>query len=824
MAQSPAFLHHEDGSKPSLEDPLTTRTELRVTVGIARAMGASMRVVGWGLLLGLGACGPSAGTGRDNVEKVVSAVTSGAAQVNSGGPALGSFVADTDFSGGATLTRANTIDLGGVVNPPPMALYQSQRYNNMTYTFPGFTAGASNDIRLHFADTKWTTSNQRLFNVTINGALVLSNFDIIAAAGAPNKAVAETFTLPANSSGQYVIQFVGTKDATMVCGIEVAPTAAGICDPSPLSTAGWVASASATSGTNTPAKAIDGSVTTRWTTGINQASGQYFQLDLGAPRTFSRIVMNAGASGGEYPHKYNVFVSNDGVSFGAAVASGTGIKQIETVDFASQTARYLRVVLTGTATTGWSIYEMGVFAAGCVGPQPFTIKLPDAAGLAGVGLAASNNLHLANTVMMTSPRTGLTTAVNTGGAGTDVGTDASVGSIISQSSVTVRDRSVVNGNAQSAGTIALVNGAQVKGTVRQNTPVTPLQTFTWSVTVPNPGGDLSVPANTTSTIAPGSYGNVSVNAGAALHLGAGTYFLKGLSTELQSQVVLDGGPVFLYIVAAPDLRGAIVPGAQQRHLLMGVIGSGTVLLESSFIGTIVAPNAVLRFAPSSPATYTGSFFAKDIDVEPAATIALDTFADWQKLFPLPATRPVDVHPQLTCVAPQGGGIFSALFGYVTDAFRSIRVLNGPTNVVSPAPGGGGQVQLFFPGKVSAAFATSFSGAPITWTTAGGAVSASSASPLCPTTACSPGCATGETCVGGSCVTLCGDGVCAGEEGCETCPADCGCGAGDVCFRNGCASPPRCGGEWQCGSGSSFGVTVTCGACAAGGSCVNHVCQ
>ncbi|HVZ71417.1 MAG TPA: discoidin domain-containing protein [Polyangia bacterium] len=318
-------------------------------------------------------------------------MTSGAAHVNCGGPALGSFVPDTDFSGGATLVRNVTIDLTGVVNPPPMAVYQTQRYNNMTYTFPGFAAGSKNDIRLHFADTKWTTANQRLFNVTINGALVLSNFDVIGTAGAPNKAVAETVTLPADSSGKYTIQFVGTKDATMVSGIEITPTASGACDASPLSNTGWVASASLTSGSNTPAKAIDSSSTTRWTTGVAQASGQYFQLDLGGPQTFSRLVMNAGSSGGEYAHKYNVFVSNDGTSFGTAVASGTGVKQIETVDFAPQTARYVRVVLAGSASTEWSIYDIGVSTSGCAnsgattGSLTISGTLKDAAGKPIVG-------------------------------------------------------------------------------------------------------------------------------------------------------------------------------------------------------------------------------------------------------------------------------------------------------------------------------------------------------------------------------------------------------------------------------------------------------
>ena len=44
-----------------------------------------------------------------------------------------------------------------------------------------------------------------MFNVSINGSQVLTNFDIVAAAGAKNKAIVKPFTLNANASGQYLI-------------------------------------------------------------------------------------------------------------------------------------------------------------------------------------------------------------------------------------------------------------------------------------------------------------------------------------------------------------------------------------------------------------------------------------------------------------------------------------------------------------------------------------------------------------------------------------------------------------------------------------------
>jgi Malectin domain len=141
--------------------------------------------------------------------------------INAGGPAVSPFVADTDFAGGSTINHANTIDLTGVTNPAPMQVYQTARVGNFTYTIPGLTAGSSHSVRLHFAETFWTAAGKRKFNVSINGTQVLTSFDIFAAAGGMNKALIQQFTVNANTSGQYVIQFTSVVDKSLISGIEV---------------------------------------------------------------------------------------------------------------------------------------------------------------------------------------------------------------------------------------------------------------------------------------------------------------------------------------------------------------------------------------------------------------------------------------------------------------------------------------------------------------------------------------------------------------------------------------------------------------------------
>jgi len=142
-------------------------------------------------------------------------------EINCGGPAVSPFVADVDFAGGSTINHANTIDMSGVTSPAPMAVYQTARIGGFTYTIPGFAAGSSHTVRLHFAETFWTSAGSRIFDVSINGTQVLTNFDIFATAGAKNKAVIEQFTANANSSGQFVIKFTTVKDNSLVSGIEV---------------------------------------------------------------------------------------------------------------------------------------------------------------------------------------------------------------------------------------------------------------------------------------------------------------------------------------------------------------------------------------------------------------------------------------------------------------------------------------------------------------------------------------------------------------------------------------------------------------------------
>ena len=142
--------------------------------------------------------------------------------INAGGSASGAWAADEDYSGGSLGSTGATINTSKVANPAPQAVYQTERVGSFTYTIPGLTAEANYTVNLHFAEIYWTAAGQRIFSVAINGATVLTNFDVFATAGGEDIAIVETFAATATSSGTIVIAFnPGSADIPKISGIQI---------------------------------------------------------------------------------------------------------------------------------------------------------------------------------------------------------------------------------------------------------------------------------------------------------------------------------------------------------------------------------------------------------------------------------------------------------------------------------------------------------------------------------------------------------------------------------------------------------------------------
>lgn len=126
------------------------------------------------------------------------------------------------------------------------------------------------------------------------------------------------------------------------------------------SNSGWSASASSTEQGGAAGNAIDGNSGTRWSTGAAQASGQWFQVDMGSNQWFNHILIDSGSSTGDYARKYLVQVSYDGTNW-TTIAHSEGTEQTVTVNFPIVEARYIKVTLQGSSGSWWSIHDFRVF-------------------------------------------------------------------------------------------------------------------------------------------------------------------------------------------------------------------------------------------------------------------------------------------------------------------------------------------------------------------------------------------------------------------------------------------------------------------------------
>lgn len=153
-------------------------------------------------------------------------LVAGPVSVNAGGDSEGSFFADTNFSGGRTVSTEATIDTSLIPVPaPPQAVYQSAREGESKYTITNLVPYAPYRVQLHFAETQVNEAGQRLFDVTINHHTALDSFDIFAAAGSKNKAITKTFSANADKQGNIVVHFV-PRGATkpLINGLVVSQT------------------------------------------------------------------------------------------------------------------------------------------------------------------------------------------------------------------------------------------------------------------------------------------------------------------------------------------------------------------------------------------------------------------------------------------------------------------------------------------------------------------------------------------------------------------------------------------------------------------------
>ena len=352
--------------------------------------------------------------------------------IDAGGAGDGAaFAADEYFSGGSAGTNASGSNgftgFKTVANPIPQADWNTYRSGATTYQVPDLSVGGEYQVRLYFLDWQNTQVGQRVFNVGINGAPALENFDIVQAAGNAGGdgtyiGVEEDFNETADANGDITVQFsAGSASVPLVNAVAVVPVpvnAQGVSIDSggqgdgagasaagaPLAETGWVASSNTDSAAgDAPQNAISGDTGARFSSDADQAFGMWWQVDMGSAQSFDEIELDSGGFNADYARAYQVEVSNDGTNF-TTVYTGTGTGSPETANFAAQTARYIRVVLElGVKTNWWSLVNVLVYSSGSAG-SGFAADEYYSGGSAGTNTSGSNGFTTFKTVANPIPQ------------------------------------------------------------------------------------------------------------------------------------------------------------------------------------------------------------------------------------------------------------------------------------------------------------------------------------------------------------------------------------------------------------------------------------
>jgi hypothetical protein len=150
------------------------------------------------------------------------------------------------------------------------------------------------------------------------------------------------------------VLLVGTMGSLVVAtGAEAAETIVSQGKPA-------TASSTEVAGAYLPGEAVDGNTGTRWASAY--AASQWFQVDLGASTSVSRIAINWEAA---YAKAFTIQFSANGSSYTQAYATTTGTGGQQSIPVTG-TARYVRVNLTQRALEayGYSFWEFQVFSGG----------------------------------------------------------------------------------------------------------------------------------------------------------------------------------------------------------------------------------------------------------------------------------------------------------------------------------------------------------------------------------------------------------------------------------------------------------------------------
>jgi RHS repeat-associated protein len=270
---------------------------------------------------------------------------------------------------------------------------------------------------------------------------------------------------------------------------------------------------------------------------------------------------------------------------------------------------------TGGAGAGGSSAGSGGTAGGET--VRFSFTLPAGVPASEVALATTGGgLDVNDSVRVVKPSgafASISSVANPSSSGR-VGVTAHVQNVWSEGNVLIASRGVVHGFAKSAQSVTLQDStSSVLGGITNQANLTPLETTTWDIVFPAAtGGAVMLEPNTQRTLEPGAWGALNVKQGARLRVSQGLYTFTSMTIEPGGTLeVSNVAPVYLYSRNGFTHRGTIQRSEARPNLLFGIAGTSPVVIDQSFRGILVAPEASVTLATAVQG-HQGSIFARAI--------------------------------------------------------------------------------------------------------------------------------------------------------------------------------------------------------------------
>jgi hypothetical protein len=272
-----------------------------------------------------------------------------------------------------------------------------------------------------------------------------------------------------------------------------------------------------------------------------------------------------------------------------------------------------RVSMQDADSVTWTVegepVEVSLSSAPCSGRELLQLE-----GIPQVALYGSESVVVGGGSIVTAPE-GLAAVVS--GGDLDVEASVVVGHALAARSALVAERALVEGWAVGSSSLETRNGAEIsiqgfEGMTVRGANLQWEYSFTpvrYPTTVVQPDSDLA--------LAPGSYGEVIVQAGAKLILHEGQYQFSSLRVDPRATVEVVSGVVSVYVKDALTHEGeTIVPIDEDTSFLIAYFGTEPAHVAASLTGSLIAPNAELTLGSAQGSSYLGAYFAQRLVVAP----------------------------------------------------------------------------------------------------------------------------------------------------------------------------------------------------------------